>query len=186
MPIPAHLSPALGLLLTLAAAAPLRGQIASAAKVTVTGGAHPGTYTVESQDWCTIRPPERGEPGRFSIEMSNEHIPDSSKALTIFSVYIPSIESKHLGRLAASVRFDDLTNLKTPDTVYEMDTTPISELDSLIAREEGRRTVERKSSGRGRATLKRHGATATLAVQGETENGVRLEGTIECRRVERF
>lgn len=184
MSVPARWSPPFGLLLALAAAGPLHSQVESVGKVTVSSGPHAGSYTVESPTPCDNRPARQGDPAEFRADVASddairERLNGKPRVLTWIRVRVPNLEARHLGELSVSVVFGDPSNRRIPGTAYTIDSTPITGADSLIAQGTGRQL--RKSSGRGTAALQKQGKTSSLTFSGQTEQGVRLDGTVECR-----
>lgn len=175
----------LGLPLTVATAV-LAADIDTVAKVTVASGPHAGTHTLESNGGCAIRPPRDGGPDSFDVMLSvSEDMKMSRRAdnnyLEMIQVDVPNVDSKHLGELALHVVFGNPKKRLREGIAYSVDTRPDSSLDDFERQVRGKRPL----SGRGGAKLRNKGATAMLEFWGETKEGVRIDGTIDCREVDR-
>jgi hypothetical protein len=190
MPRSLHLSSFAALSLSLITAAAAMGLIKSAANVTLPSGPNAGTYTIESDEPCTIKPRSDGDPKGFRVNVdtsdrAKSYLGAKPHELHAIVIDIPNIGAPHLAELQIDVVFGDPESRKTQGNRYAIDTVPdgatksVAELDEIMKNG----GLPRKRTGKGGATLADHGATAALTFWGETAEHVSFKGTVECRRV---
>lgn len=174
--------------LTLLTGGVLAADAASTATLTVASGPHAGKYTLSSDKACTIGPLDKGRPDSFSATIISEGMRQGKLAsrpneLGTVQIDLPNIDAKHLGEIKVEVAFGDPTARErkgtTPGVLYAIDTRP----DSALLEFEREVRGTSKLKGKGGAKLQRRGADATFGFWGETANGIRLDGSIECRGV---
>lgn len=141
--------------LTIVSAARLDAQ-AGTIRVTIAGGPHAGTY--EMAERCKLRP-------ALYIMASATGTPDP-KAPTMIEFIAISEPGKPQG-FAVTVRFPETAN---GWPAYEIDALP----PDLVP---GAPTL----SGRGTMTVRQTATGRTATFRGQTKDGVRMEGTMDCR-----
>jgi hypothetical protein len=163
-----------GIVLALSGAAALP-QSVSTASVTVKTGPEAGKYDASPSDACVLVSFGK-KPLGLSMVFNGE---DSS-----LSVDMPDIDQKHANEIQIVLV---ISHLKTggaksgvASLTYEIDTRPDAALDA-------NKRAERANKGMtGKATtlfMERNGFVL-LSFSGETEGGVKLEGEVNCRKVE--
>lgn len=166
----------------------LAADVASVATLTITAGPHAGRYTIRSDKACTIGPVDKGDPDSFEATLMSEgmrkgQLATRPKELGTVYVDLPRLDAPHLGELKIDVAFGDPTaregNGRMPGVLYTVDTRP----DSALPEYERAVRGSAKLKGRGGAKLRRSGPTANVEFWGETPDGVRIDGTIECRSI---
>jgi hypothetical protein len=150
---------------------------ASVAQVTVMSGPRAGKYDFASADACVMAPSRPGGPPGLSVTLS---APKASVAIDI-----PSIEAHRLGafwvELVVADANSSASRRNTASTTLVIDTRPDSALEKYQRDERGPNGMR----GSGAAKLQQQAQTARLEFQGQTAEGVKLQGTVECRRIDR-
>lgn len=159
-------------LAALALAAPALADTGSSARITVSGGAHAGKYEYRSDEACIIAALP-GKPAGFSLFLMNERssltldLPDAAKTSQL-----------QIELMVADTK-PGQSRKNTATVSYTIDTRP----DAVL--EEYQRAERKGMSGKGSATLTQTGNTASLSFSGTTTNGVKIAGTVDCRKVDR-
>jgi len=128
--------------------------------VTITGGAHAGTYDVAGTDGCSYNLAEKGAWGnQFSRDM------EDPKQLSSVQMIVPDAQGAASGtdRFLVSVGFGPMLG---GGTTYTVDTRG-------------------GAGGKGTVKVEDRTQTGTVTFDGTTADGVRLQGTIECGSVVR-
>ena len=92
------------------------------------------------------------------------------------------------GELAASAPddpspfFGDLTNRKSPGTLYVVNTIPMAKRNEI----ELELTGGKVTAGRGDVKIDRQGNKATVTFWGESKEGVRIDGVIQCPEIRSY
>lgn len=150
---------------------------ASTAGVKVASGPHAGTYTFDSEDACTVAALDRGKPASFSAVLT------TSKAM--LSIDMPSVDPKRASELQIELTIADpnstASRRDTASARYLIDTRPDASLAPYQLQERGKGGM----TGRGSAKLLDSGDKVKLVFAADTKQGVHIEGTVDCREVDR-
>ena len=173
-----------GTLLALASVAPLHAQVGSEVKVTIAGGAHAGSYSLTSKETCEFQDWMKEEPPRFIGSFQTWVGPNSRRKLkpneiAEVSLIVPEVRSPKPGVLFLTVTFGDLSDRKTPGTFYLVNTVPLETRNDIERGMMGGDVV----AGRGDVKIDRRGDRATVTFWGETKEGVRVDGVIQCPKI---
>ena len=157
----------------LATIAPMAlADVGSTASVTLGSGPHAGQYEFRSDDPCIIA----ALPGKsvgFSLFLLGQK---SSLALDMPNV--AAANQLQIEMVVADVK-PGQSRKNTASVTYSIDSRPDAALEPY-------QKAERKGmSGQGSARLSQQSTTARLTFTGVTANGIRVSGTIDCRKVDR-
>jgi hypothetical protein len=164
-----------GMVLVLAAVAAWP-QAGSTATVTVKTGPEAGKYDASPSDACVLvafgKKP-LGLSGVFSGV-------DSS-----LSIDMPNMDQKHANEIQVVLVISHLKaagGMKNgvASITYEIDTRPDSSLDASKRAERANKGM----TGKATTMLLERGNTVLVSFTGETASGVKLEGEVNCRKVE--
>jgi hypothetical protein len=155
----------------------LADDVASVAQVTVASGPQAGKYNFTSDDACMIASLQQGKAPGFSAALSAEK--------ATLSIDIPSIDAKQLGEFQVELVVADAksgaSRRNTASTTLVIDTRPDAALEKYQRDERGPNGLK----GSGTVKLQQQDKTARLNFQGQTDTGIKLQGTVECRKVDR-
>ncbi len=159
-------------LTALVLAAPAFGGTGSIAHINVSGGPHAGKYEFSSDDACIIA----ALPGKavgFSLFIMGE-----KSSLTLD---IPN--AANTGQLQIELVVADVkpgqSRKNTASAIYVIDTRPDASLEPYqLAERQG-------ATGQAGAKLTHSGDTAKLTFDGSTARGVKMSGTVDCKKVDR-
>jgi hypothetical protein len=150
---------------------------ASTATIKVASGPAAGTYTYVSSDPCILAPLRNGGPITFAHVL----MADAST----LSVDIPNTNASNVNEfqieLVVAKPDSNASRLRTKSTTLTIDTRPDGALEPYQRQERGSTGM----TGRGTATLHLQASSARLVFQGQTAAGVRIEGSLECRKLDR-
>ena len=159
-----------GVLLALAAT-PARPQSGSSGTITVGSGPHKGDYNFAPTETCFIAAFDKKSPG-LSVVMSSEK--------SSLSIDMPSLDEKHANQIqVVLVIADDRAGKGTSSVTYEIDTRPDSVLEPFQKAERANKGM----SGKATTTLMQKGDSALLSFSGETARGIKLDGSVTCRKM---
>ena len=164
-----------GLALALSGAAAFP-QTGSTASVTVKTGPEAGKYDASPSDACVLVAFGK-KPLGLSAVFSGV---DSS-----LSVDMPNIDEKHANEIQIVLVISHLksaggTKNGVASITYEIDTRPDAALDASKRAERANKGLTGKAS----TVLMERGNNVLLTFSGETAGGVKLEGEVNCRKVE--
>ena len=161
---------ALSVLLALVAV-PARPQAGSSGTITVASGPHKGDYNFAPTETCFIAAFGKKPPG-LSVVISSQK--------SSLSIDMPSIDEKHANQIqVVLVIADDRAGKGTSSVTYEIDTRPDEVLEPFQRAERANKGM----SGKATTTLMQKGDSALLSFSGETASGVKLDGSVTCRRM---
>ena len=171
----ANLTGLLGAALALAGA-PAMPQTGSTASVTVKSGPEAGKYDASPSDACVLVA-FGTKPLGLSAVFSGE---DSS-----LSVDMPNIDEKHANEIQIVLVISHLkagggAKNGVASLTYEIDTRPDAALDATKRAERANKGM----SGKATTLLMERGSNVLLSFSGETASGVKIEGEVNCRKVE--
>jgi hypothetical protein len=156
----------------LMAAATVLAQSASTGTITVGSGPHKGEYTFAPTETCFIVSFGDKPPG-LSVVMTSEK--------SSLSIDVPSLDEKHANQIQVVLVIADNKASKggASSLTYEIDTRPDAVLEPFQKAERANKGM----SGKATTTLMQQGDRALLSFSGETASGIRLEGSVTCRKV---
>ncbi len=158
-------------LLVALATMPALAQIASTASVTIGAGPHKGEYNFEPTEACVItafgnRPPA------ISVVL---HSTDS-----VLSIDMPNLDDKHSNQIqVVLVIAEKKAGKGTSSVTYEIDTRPDATLEPFQKAERANKGM----TGKATTTLMQKDGSALLSFNGTTASGVKLEGSVTCRKM---
>lgn len=161
----------LGVLLAAAASAPRAAQDYPTAKLTVTGGAHAGTYEMQRGISCRIRPAEAGRPATLESAFLSEEAARQRAGEKVSYLALDVAES---GSSNSGFGVAVAVNTPEPRVAYVVETRPAGGGSKEPDAPTG-------PTGTGRATFRRSGEWITAEFRARTAAGVRVEGTTRCR-----
>ena len=98
------------------------------------------------------------------------------------SIDMPNLDQKHANEIQIVLVIADIKVGKGMSSVtYEIDTRPDAVLEPLQKAERANKGM----SGKATTTLMQKGDSAMLSFIGQTASGVKLEGSVTCRKVVR-
>ena len=157
--------------LALAAAPALPQQVGSTGSVSVGSGPHKGEYTFAPTQTCFIASFGKKPPG-LSVVMTSEK--------SSLSIDVPTIDEKHANQIQVVLVIADIKPGKgTSSVTYEIDTRP----DAVLEPYQKAERATKGMSGKATTTLMQKGDSAMLSFVGETASGVRLEGSVTCKKM---
>ena len=162
------------LALVAAPAPPQSAALGSTASVSVASGPHAGTYNFAPTSPCVIAA-FGDKPAGISVVLSSE---ESS-----LSIDVPNIDEKHASEIQVVLVVADKkigASMKgTASTTYEIDTRP----DAVLEPYQKAERANRGTTGKVHTQLMTQGGNALLSFSGETASGVKLDGSVTCRKV---
>ena len=157
----------------LAAIAMAQTGTGSTASVTVASGPHKGEYGFSPTQPCVITGFSQ-KPPRISLVLQAE---DSS-----LSIDMPNIDEKHANQIQIVLVIADKQRVSgkgASSVTYEIDTRPDVSLEPFQRAERANKGM----TGKATTTLMQKGDSALLSFTGETVSGVKLEGSVTCKKM---
>jgi hypothetical protein len=152
-------------------ATPARPQVDSTGTVTISSGPHKGDYNFAPTETCFIAAFGK-EPLGLSVVMQSH---DSSLSLDM-----PILDQKHANEIQIVLVIADVKAGKSTSSVtYEIDTRPDAVLKPFQIAERANKGM----SGKATTTIMQKGDSALLSFSGQTANGVKLEGSVTCKKM---
>jgi hypothetical protein len=152
-------------------AAPVRPQEGSTGTVTISSGPHKGDYNFAPTETCFIAAFGK-EPLGLSVVMQSH---DSSLSLDM-----PILDQKHANEIQIVLVIADVKAGKgTSSVTYEIDTRPDAVLKPFQIAERANKGL----SGKATTTIMQKGDSALLSFSGQTASGVKLEGSVTCKKM---
>ncbi len=145
----------------------------SSASITVSTGPHKGEYNFAPTEACVITAFTK-KPLGLSVVMQAM---DSS-----LSIDMPNLDEKHANEIQIVLVIAEgrTPNKKGASSVtYEIDTRPDASLEPFQRAERANKGV----TGKATTTLMEKDGNALLSFSGQTATGVKLEGSVTCRKV---
>jgi hypothetical protein len=148
-------------------------QTGSSASVTVGTGPHKGEYAFAPTEACVITAFTK-KPLGLSVVMQAA---DSS-----LSIDMPNLDEKHANEIQIVLVIADG---RTPgkkgasSVTYEIDTRPDASLEPFQRAERANKGI----TGKATTTLMEKDGNALLSFSGQTATGVKLEGSVTCKKV---
>lgn len=148
-------------------------QTGSSASVTVSTGPHKGEYNFAPTQACVIAGFGK-KPLGISVVMQ---APDSS-----LSIDMPSIDAKHANEIQVVLVIAErrpADGKGASSVTYEIDTRPDAALEPFQRAER----ANKGTTGKVSTTLMEKDGSALLTFIGQTASGVKLEGSVTCKKV---
>jgi len=159
----------------VAAPAPGASTIGSSASITLRSGPHKGQYDFAPTEACVITAFGK-KPLGLSVVFTSES--------ASMSIDMPNIDEKHANEIQVVLVVSDAkpgeSRKGASSVTYEIDTRPDAVLEPYQKAERANKGL----SGKATTTLMQKAGTALLNFSGETETGVKLEGEVNCRKVD--
>jgi len=157
--------------LTMPVLAQVPAAAGSSGTVTVTSGPHKGDYNFAPTETCFIGAFGQ-KPLGLSVVMNSQN--------SSLSIDMPLLDQKHASEIQIVLVIADMKSGKGMSSVtYEIDTRPDAVLEPMQKAERANKGM----SGKATTTLMQKGDSAMLSFSGETASGVKLEGSVTCRKV---
>ena len=146
-------------------------QTGSSGSVTIGSGPHKGDYNFAPTETCFINAFGKQALGLSVVMNSLE---------SSLSIDMPNLDQKHASEIQIVLVIAEKRSGKATSSVtYEIDTRPDTVLEPFQKAERAHKGI----SGKATTTLMQKGDSAMLSFSGETTTGVKLEGSVTCRRV---
>jgi hypothetical protein len=143
----------------------------SSGTVNLDSGPHKGDYNFAPTETCFIAAFGK-RPLGLSVVMNSQN--------SSLSIDMPSLDQKHANEIQIVLVIADIKVGKGMSSVtYEIDTRPDAVLEPLQKAERANKGM----SGKATTSLMQKGDTAMLSFIGQTASGVKLEGSVTCRKV---
>ena len=143
----------------------------SSGTVTLGSGPHKGDYNFAPTETCFIAA-FGDRPLGLAVVMQSQ-----SSSL---SIDMPNLDQKHSSEIQIVLVIADMKAGKGMSSVtYEIDTRPDASLEPMQKAERANKGM----SGKATTTLMEKNGAALLSFSGETASGVKLDGSVTCRKV---
>lgn len=156
-------------------AASAAGTIGSSGSITLGSGPHKGRYDFAPTEACVLTAFGK-KPMGLSVVFNSES--------ASMSLDMPNIDEKHANEIQVVLVVSDLkpgeVRKGASSVTYEIDTRPDAVLEPYQKAERANKGI----SGKATTTLMQKAGTAMLSFSGETETGVKLQGEVNCRKVD--
>jgi hypothetical protein len=155
--------------------APGGGGVGSSASITLTSGPKKGRYDFAPTEACVLTAFGK-KPMGLSVVFTSES--------ASMSLDMPNIDEKHANEIQVVLVVSDAkpgeARKGASSVTYEIDTRPDTALEPYQKAERANKGV----TGRATTTLMQKAGSAMLSFSGETATGVKLNGEVNCRRVD--
>jgi len=159
---------ALGLCAAAAAWAQVTGSTAS---VRIGSGPHKGEYGFAPTETCVIASFGERPKGLSVVLHSTE---------AVLSVDVPNVDAKHASEIQVVLVISERSGGKVQSSVtYEIDTRPDTALEPFQKAERAQKGV----TGKMTTTLMDQGDSTLVSFTGQTASGVKLDGSVTCKRM---
>jgi hypothetical protein len=146
-------------------------QTGSSGSVSLDSGPHKGEYNFAPTETCFINAFGKKALG-LSVVMNSQ---ESS-----LSIDMPNLDEKHSNEIQiVLVIAEKRAGKATSSVTYEIDTRPDAVLEPFQKAER----AKKGTTGKAVTTLLQQGDSAMLTFTGQTATGVKLEGSVTCRKV---
>lgn len=146
-------------------------QTGSSGTVTIGDGPHKGEYNFAPTETCFVNAFGKKALG-LSVVMNSQ---ESS-----LSIDVPTLDEKHSNELQiVLIIAEKRAGKATSSVTYEIDTRPDAVLEPFQKAER----ANKGTTGKAVTTLMQQGDSAMLTFTGQTATGVKLEGSVTCRKV---
>src|SRR5689334_20666633 len=149
--------------------------IGSSASITLGSGPHQGRYDFAPTEACVLTAFGK-KPMGLSVVFTSES--------ASMSIAMPNIDEKHANEIQVVLVVSDAkpgeARKGTASVTYEIDTRP----DAVLEPYQKAERANKGTTGKASTTLMQKGGAALLNFSGITATGVKLEGEVNCRRVD--
>jgi hypothetical protein len=149
--------------------------IGSSASITLASGPHKGKYDFAPTEACVLTAFGK-KPMGLSVVFTSE--------TASMSLDMPNIDEKHANEIQVVLVVSEAkageARKGASSVTYEIDTRPDSVLEPYQKAERANKGI----TGKANTTLMQKGGAAMLTFSGVTATGVKLEGEVNCRRVD--
>jgi len=154
-----------------AAAALAQAPTGSSGTVTLDSGPHKGEYNFAPTETCFVNAFGKKALGLSVVMNSLE---------SSLSIDMPNLDEKHSNEIQiVLVIAEKRAGKATSSVTYEIDTRPDAVLEPFQKAERANKGM----TGKAVTTLMQKGDSAMLTFTGQTTTGVKLEGSVTCRKV---
>lgn len=146
----------------------------SSASITLASGPHKGRYDFAPTEACVIT-----AFGKKPLGLSVVFTSDTAS----MSLDVPNIDEKHANEIQVVLVVSDAKPgeaRKASSVTYEIDTRPDTVLEPYQKAERANKGI----TGKATTTLMQKAGSAMLTFSGETASGVKIDGEVNCRRVD--
>ena len=160
-----------GVVLALAAASAWAQVTGSTASVRIASGPHKGEYAFAPTETCVIASFGERPKGMSVVLHSTE---------AVLSVDVPNVDGKHASEIQVVLVISERSGGKVQSSVtYEIDTRPDAALEPFQKAERAQKGM----TGKMTTTLMEQGDTTLVSFTGQTASGVKLDGSVTCKRM---
>lgn len=149
--------------------------VGSSASITLGSGPQKGKYDFAPTEACVITAFGK-KPLGLSVVFTSEN--------ASMSIDVPNIDDKHANELQVVLVVSDAkpgeAKKGTSSVTYEIDTRPDAVLEPYQKAERANKGL----SGKATTILMEKGNAAMLTFSGQTETGIKIDGEVNCRKVE--
>jgi hypothetical protein len=149
--------------------------IGSSASISVGSGPHKGKYDFAPTEACVITAFSK-KPLGLSVVFTSDN--------ASMSIDMPNIDVKHANEIQVVLVVSDAKpgepRKGASSVTYEIDTRPDSVLEPYQKAERANKGV----TGKATTTLMQKAGSAMLTFSGETATGVKVDGEVNCRKVD--
>src|SRR4051812_47222312 len=147
----------------------------SSASITLGSGPHKGKYDFAPTEACVLTAFGK-KPMGLSVVFTSE--------TASMSLDMPNIDEKHANEIQVVLVVSEAkpgeARRGTASVTYEIDTRP----DSVLEPYQKAERANKGTTGKASTTLMQKGGAALLNFSGVTATGVKLDGEVNCRRVD--
>lgn len=155
--------------------APGATSVGSSGSITLGSGPHKGRYDFAPTEACVLTAFGK-KPMGLSVVFTSEN--------ASMSLDMPNIDEKHANEIQVVLVVSDSkpgdARKGTSSVTYEIDTRP----DAVLEPYQKAERANKGTSGTASTSLMQKGGSALLTFSGATETGVKLEGEVNCRKVD--
>jgi len=146
-------------------------QTGSTASITLGSGPHKGEYAFAPTETCVIASFGERPKGLSVVLHSTE---------AVLSVDVPNVDGKHASEIQVVLVISERKAGKVQSSVtYEIDTRPDSALEPFQKAERAQKGM----TGKMTTTLMDQGDSTLVSFTGQTASGVKLDGSVTCKRM---
>jgi hypothetical protein len=156
-------------------AVPGANSVGSSASITLGSGPHKGRYDFAPTEACVLTAFGK-KPMGLSVVFTSE--------TASMSLDMPNIDEKHANEIQVVLVVSEAkageARKGTSSVTYEIDTRP----DAVLEPYQKAERANKGMSGKANTTLMQKGGAAMLTFSGTTATGVRIDGEVNCRKVD--
>jgi hypothetical protein len=149
--------------------------IGSSASISLGSGPHKGRYDFAPTEACVLTAFGR-KPLGLSVVFTSD--------IASMSIDMPNIDEKHANEIQVVLVVSDAKpgepRKGASSVTYEIDTRP----DSVLEPYQKAERANKGMTGKATTTLMQKAGSALISISGETATGVKIEGEVNCRKVD--